>query len=73
MARPLNLPRNVSPRASRGGSVPVGTVYAALNLSRQRAYALRQVHGFPASDDGLIDPQAVGAWLIRRGVTVNYV
>lgn len=73
MPRPLSLPRSVSLRASRGRGVPVGTVYDALNLSRQRAYALRQVHGFPASDDGMIDPQAVGAWLIGRGVTVNFV
>ena len=68
----LNLPRSVTLRASAQG-VQVGTVYSALNLSRQRAYALRRAHGFPVAPGGLIDPAAVGAWLVARGVVVSFV
>jgi len=72
VARSLNLPRTVTLRASSGG-VQVGTVYSVLNLSRQRAYALRRVHGFPDAPGGLIDPAAVGEWLVAHGVTVSFV
>lgn len=67
------MPRHVTLRASRGGMVPVGAVYDALNWSRQRAYGLRRSHGFPAADDGKIDVASVSAWLIERGVNVNFV
>ena len=73
MARPVNLPSHVTLQASRGGLVPVGDVYAALSCSRARAYTLREGHGFPHSNGGMIDVQAAGAWLVARNVVVNFV
>lgn len=73
MARPISLPSHVALQASRGGLVPVGDVYAALTCSRARAYTLREGHGFPHSKGGMIDVQAVGAWLVARNVTVSFI
>ena len=73
MPREVQLPATVTLRASHGAKLPVGAVYVACGLSRQRAYALRRTSGFPAGSGGMIDVQAVGAWLVARGVTLNIV
>lgn len=74
MPRKLHLPATVTLRASHGAMLAVGEVYSAIGLSRQRAYALRCTSGFPAgSGGGMIDVQAVGAWLIERNVNVRFL
>lgn len=73
MARPLSLPRSVTLPAARDGLVPVGRLYAAIGWQRQRAFAMRQRYNFPEAVSGLIDVQQAAVWLIRRGVSVNFV
>ncbi len=73
MARPITLPASVTLPAARGGMVPVGRLYAALGWQRQRAFAMRQRYQFPDAVNGLIDVQQAAVWLIRRGVSVNFV
>jgi hypothetical protein len=71
MPRKVQLPATVTLRASHDAMLPVGVVYGAIGLSRQRAFALRRTSGFPAGSGGMIDVQAVGSWLVARGVTLN--
>lgn len=73
MARPLSFPAAVTLPAAPGGMVPAGRVYGAIGIRRQWAWALRERHGFPASENGLLDVQSVAAFLIRRGVSVTFV
>lgn len=72
MGRHLSLPRRVSLRPSRDRLAPCAQVYDALHMSKQRIYALRKTHGFPASEGRHVDTQAVAKWLVAHGVEVHW-
>lgn len=73
MSRPIRLPAVVALPSAPGGLVPVGTVWAAMGVSRQWGALLRARHGFPAASSGIVDVRAVGAWLVDQGVRVEHV
>jgi len=51
---------------------PAGAVYAAIGASRQRIANWRSNHNFPASEGRKIDVASVAAWLVERGVKVEW-
>lgn len=72
MPRQLNLPSIVYLRTSP--TLPVGEVYAALRISRGRAYQLRENNGFPAAPGRMVNTQQLASWLSHpaRGCRIEW-
>ncbi len=72
MARPISLPSHVYLRAAP--ALPCREAYKAFGATRQRVHQWRRNgHGFPASEGGKIDAQALAVWLASRGCRVTFI
>ncbi|MXO46870.1 hypothetical protein GRI69_01165 [Erythrobacter vulgaris] len=73
MPRRLDLPETVYLRTSP--TLPVGEAYAALNITRGRAYQLREHNAFPRAPGRMIDTQKLACWLTHpaRGARIVWV
>ncbi len=71
MPKPLNLPAVAYLRTSP--ALTPGEVYRALDISRGRAWQLRERNAFPRTVAGKIDTARLAAWLARRGCRIQWV
>lgn len=72
MPRRLDLPSVVYLRTSP--ALPVSEAYAALSISRGRAYQLRENNGFPAAPGRMVDTRQLACWLAHpaRGCRIEW-
>ena len=71
MAKRLTVPATAYLRTSP--VLPAGEVYAALSISRGRAWQMRERNDFPRCEGGKIDTAALANWLARFGCRVTWI